>query len=251
MTRRLLWLLYWLAAPLPAAEALKVEVLQSLPHDIRAFTQGLEWHEGLLYQSTGLYGQSSIRVLNAGNGKLKQQRLLSGSLFGEGITRVGNRLIQLTWKEGRALVWRLPELAMESGFTYEGEGWGLCYDGRHLWMSDGSASLQQRRLSDFGLQQRLPVTLNGKLQYQLNALACVGEHIYANVWKQSHILRIHKASGRVDGVIDATALLPLSGRIKDADAVLNGIAHDPQTGDFYLTGKWWSRLFRVRFVPAD
>ncbi|WMC10174.1 glutaminyl-peptide cyclotransferase [Oceanimonas pelagia] len=234
-----------------AVERLTVRVLETLPHDINAFTQGLEWHQGRLYVSTGLYGQSSLRRLNGRNGELELQMALADSLFGEGLARVGERLVQLTWREGLALVWRLPGLELEMAHSYEGEGWGLCFDGDHLWMSDGSASLQRRSPVDFSLQQRLEVRLDGRSQPRLNALACAGEHIYANVWKQARILRIHKASGEVDGVIDASPLLPLSDRVAHREAVLNGIAHNPETGEFYLTGKWWPRLFRVRFVQAS
>ncbi|OYD24554.1 glutaminyl-peptide cyclotransferase [Oceanimonas baumannii] len=249
----MLWglLLLLLAAQVRAVEQLAVEVMETLPHDVNAFTQGLEWHDGRLYESTGLYGQSGLRQLKAYNGEAERHLPLSATLFGEGLARVDNQLVQLTWKEGRALVWRLPGLKMETGFTYQGEGWGLCYDGRQLWMSDGSAHLQQRSKTDFVLQQRLTVRLHGQPQHRLNALACVGEHIYANVWKETYILRIQKDSGRVDAVIDASSLLPLSGRKRHPEAVLNGIAYRPDTGEFYLTGKWWSRLFKVRFVQVS
>ncbi|MDP5293174.1 glutaminyl-peptide cyclotransferase [Oceanimonas sp. CHS3-5] len=246
-----LWALLTLSAPVMAVERLTVRVLDSLPHDINAFTQGLEWHEDRLYVSTGLYGQSSLRRLDPRNGEADRQTLLADSLFGEGLARVDERLVQLTWREGLALVWRLPELELETAFSYEGEGWGLCFDGDSLWMSDGSATLQRRSPVDFTLQQRLEVRLHGRPQSRLNDLACVGDYIYANVWKETHILRIHKASGEVDGVIDASSLLSSSGRVQHREAVLNGIAHNPHTGEFYLTGKWWPRLFRVRFVQAS
>ncbi|AEY00567.1 glutamine cyclotransferase [Oceanimonas sp. GK1] len=246
-----LWGMLWLSAPVAAVERLTVQVLEVLPHDINAFTQGLTWHDGQLFESTGLYGQSSLRRLSTRNGEADRQTRLSDSLFGEGVARVGEQLVQLTWREGLALVWRLPELELETAFSYEGEGWGLCFDGDSLWMSDGSATLQRRHPADFALQQRLTVRLQGRPQSRINDLACAGEYIYANVWKKAHILRIHKASGEVDGVIDAAPLLPLSGRVAHREAVLNGIAHNPDTGEFYLTGKWWPRLFRVRFVQAS
>ncbi|WP_232821178.1 glutaminyl-peptide cyclotransferase [Oceanimonas marisflavi] len=245
-----LWGLLWLSAQALAVERMTVQVLEALPHDINAFTQGLEWHDGRLFESTGLYGQSSLRRLGHDTAAPERMITLSDSLFGEGLARVGKRLVQLTWREGVALVWRLPELQLSRAFSYQGEGWGLCFDGDSLWMSDGSTALQQRSPKDFALQQRLEVHLGGYPQGRLNDLACVGEHIYANVWKEAHILRINKHSGEVDGVIDASPLLPLSGRVRHREAVLNGIAHNENTGEFYLTGKWWPRLFRVRFVQA-
>lgn len=243
----------WLALCVPAiaVEQLRVEVLETLPHDSAAFTQGLVWHEGWLYESTGRYGQSSLRRLNVRTGEAERQLSLSADLFGEGLARVEDKLVQLTWREGRALVWRLPELELETAFTYQGEGWGLCFDGESLWMSDGSATLQRRSPTDFALQQRLTVRLHQQPQYLLNDLACVEEYIYANVWKATYLLRINKHTGEVDGVIDGAPLLSLSGRTTHPEAVLNGIAHNPHTGEFYLTGKWWPRLFRVRFVQAS
>ncbi|OXY81212.1 glutaminyl-peptide cyclotransferase [Oceanimonas doudoroffii] len=252
MSRHGWWLgmLLWLSLPAVAVERLTVRVLETLPHDINAFTQGLEWHDGRLFESTGLYGQSSLRWLEGDSGEPGRRIMLADSLFGEGLARVEDRLVQLTWREGLALVWQLPELRLLKAFSYQGEGWGLCFDGDSLWMSDGSATLQRRDPADFTLQRRLNVRLGGVPQGRLNDLACVGRHIYANVWKQARILRIRKDSGEVDAVIDASALLPLSQRVSHHEAVLNGIAHDQRSGDFYLTGKWWPRLFRVRFVQA-
>lgn len=232
------------------AERLEVEVLAVLPKAADAFTQGLLWHRGQLYESTGRYGRSELRQLDPDSGEVLRRIGLASHLFGEGLALVGDRLIQLTWREGQALVWRRDDFAPAGHFSYEGEGWGLCHDGEALWMSDGSASLQRRDAGDFTLLERLAVTLDGEPQYRLNELACVGEHVYANVWHDHHILRIHKASGRVDAVIDASALLPLSERPADREAVLNGIARDPGQDVFYLTGKLWPRLFKVRFVQS-
>ncbi|MDX1269728.1 MAG: glutaminyl-peptide cyclotransferase, partial [Oceanisphaera sp.] len=214
------------------------------------FTQGLLLHDGYLYESTGLYGRSSLRKVNPESGEVVQRLALDSAYFGEGLERVGNRLIQLTWKEGLALVYELDTLTLVQAHQYGGEGWGLCFDGESLWMSDGSGTLYRRNPADFSLLDQIAVTQEGLPLYQLNELACVGDYIYANVWKEPRIVRIDKRSGRVDADIDATPLLALSGCPADPEAVLNGIAHDPKGDEFYLTGKHWPSMFRVRFVPA-
>jgi glutaminyl-peptide cyclotransferase len=227
-----------------------LEVVATLPHEPDAFTQGLLLHEDYLYESTGLYGRSSLRKVNPKTGEVVQRLALDPAYFGEGLERVGNRLIQLTWKEGLALVYDLNSLSLVQAHQYGGEGWGLCFDGEALWMSDGSATLYRRDPVNFSLQDSVTVMRADWPQSRLNDLACVGGYIYANVWKEHRIVRIDTRSGRVDADIDATPLLALSGRPMDPEAVLNGIAHDPMRDEFYLTGKFWPRMFRVRFVPA-
>ncbi|MBR9857476.1 MAG: glutaminyl-peptide cyclotransferase [Gammaproteobacteria bacterium] len=231
-------------------ERLGIEVMETLPHDPAAFTQGLLLHDGYLYESTGLYGRSSLRKVDPESGEVVQRLALDPGYFGEGLERVGNRLIQLTWKEGLALVYDLDTLTLVQAHQYGGEGWGLCFDGESLWMSDGSATLYRRDPVDFSPQSSVTVMQQDWPQDRLNDLACVGDYIYANIWKEHRIVRIDKRSGRVDADIDATPLLALSGRPADPEAVLNGIAHDLQNDEFYLTGKHWPRMFRVRFVPV-
>ncbi len=246
--------IWWCWLPVQAEESAverwDLEVVATLPHEPGAFTQGLLLHEGYLYESTGLYGRSSLRKVNPQTGEVVQRLALDPAYFGEGLERVGNRLIQLTWKEGLALVYDLDTLSLVQAHQYGGEGWGLCFDGEALWMSDGSATLYRRDPVDFSLQARMTVIREGWPQDRLNDLVCVGDYIYANVWKEHRIVRIDKRSGRVDADIDATPLLALSGRPADAEAVLNGIAHDPERDEFYLTGKLWPSMFRVRFVPV-
>lgn len=231
-------------------ERLGIEVMETLPHDPAAFTQGLLLHDGYLYESTGLYGRSSLRKVDPESGEVVQRLALDSAYFGEGLERVGNRLIQLTWKEGLALVYDLDTLTLVQAHQYGGEGWGLCFDGESLWMSDGSATLYRRDPVDFSPQSSVTVMQQDWPQDRLNDLACVGDYIYANIWKEHRIVRIDKLSGRVDADIDATPLLALSGRPADPEAVLNGIAHDPKGDEFYLTGKHWPSMFRVRFVPV-
>lgn len=245
-----LCLLCWGAArAMPPVERLAVEVLAVLPHDPGAFTQGLLHHQGYLYESTGLYGDSSLREVDPASGEVLRQLPLDPAFFGEGLALVEDRLIQLTWREGLALIWRLDDFRLVGAHQYAGEGWGLCFDGEALWMSDGSATLYRRDAHDFSLLAAVEVSLHGRPMMKLNELACVGGHVYANVWRRDRIVRIDTSTGRIDAEIDASALNPLSERPGGREAVLNGIAHDPERDEFYLTGKFWPTMFRVRFVP--
>ncbi|WP_417617783.1 glutaminyl-peptide cyclotransferase [Oceanisphaera sp.] len=228
-----------------AVEQLTVKVIERFPHDTQAFTQGLVWHQGIIYESTGLYGDSSLRKVNPQTGEVLARLELDPAYFGEGLARVGQRLIQLTWREGLALVYGLDDLRLQQAFHYGGEGWGLCFDGEDLWMSDGSSRLYRRSTKDFSLLEQVAVSLNGQPQPKLNDLACVGEHIYANIWKEPRLVRINKSSGRIEAGIDARALVAENGRNRDPEAVLNGIAYDEQAEVFYLTGKRWPTLFKV------
>lgn len=230
-----------------SVEQLTVEVIERLPHDTRAFTQGLVWHQDMLYESTGLYGDSSLRKVNPLTGEVLAKLALDPAYFGEGLALVGQQLIQLTWREGLALVYNRDDLSLQQAFQYGGEGWGLCFDGHELWMSDGSSRLYRRSPHDFALQGQLVVTLNGQPQPKLNDLACVGGHIYANIWKEPRLVRINKISGRIEAEIDASALVAESGKGRDPEAVLNGIAYDEQAEVFYLTGKHWPTLFKVKW----
>ncbi|MGO1617784.1 MAG: glutaminyl-peptide cyclotransferase [Oceanisphaera sp.] len=226
-------------------EPLTVKVIERLPHDTAAFTQGLQWYQGVLYESTGLYGASSIRKVEPQTGEVLAHHYLDDAYFGEGLARVGNKLIQLTWRQGLAFVYDLDSLALMQTFDYPGEGWGLCFDGKYLWMSDGSSTLYQRDPDDFSLITQLNVTLNNQPVTRLNELACVGEDIYANVWKSSRLVRINKATGRINAEIDASALVKESGR-RHPESVLNGITYDEQEQVFYLTGKRWPKIFKVQ-----
>lgn len=230
---------------------LSIKILATLPHDNRAFTQGLVFDGGYLYESTGLYGRSSLRKIAADNGETVAQYQLDRRFFGEGLAKVGQQLIQLTWQEGRALVFNISDFTVQQIFHYQGEGWGLCFDDEQLWMSDGSSQLQIRYAHDFSLQDHLKVTLNGQPLEQLNELACVGAHIYANLWHDHRIVRINKRTGRVDAEIDASAVIAASGRGSDPEAVLNGITYDAHEQVFYITGKLWPKIFKVRWQQNE
>lgn len=231
----------------PPVERLRVEVVRVLPHDATAFTQGLVWNGRTLYESTGLLGRSSLREVELETGRVLRRVALPPDVFGEGLAQVGERLVQLSWRNGLALVWDAATFERRGEHRYAGEGWGLCYDGRRLVMSDGSSTLTFREAATFAETSRIHVTLDGAPLASLNELECVRGDIYANVWQTDDIVRIEAASGRVTARIDARGLLAPDERT-DAD-VLNGIAYRPEAGTFLVTGKLWPKLFEVRFVP--
>lgn len=241
------------------------EVLNTYPHDPAAFTQGLLYFAGKLYESTGLRGQSSLREVAITTGEVlrilpitRPASELSGAnplpdYFAEGLERINESLIQLTWTEGEAFVYDLATFERIDTYEYAGEGWGLCYDGRYLFMSDSSNYLTLRDATTFDLIVRFLVTIEGQpLQRQLlNELECVGDYIYANLWQTDFIVQIDKFSGNIVGVIDASQLLTAEERSAlSSGQVLNGIAYNPTSDTFYITGKQWPKLFEVRFVPA-
>lgn len=228
----------------PVAE-LTYELVRTLPHDTGAYTQGLLIHDGIFFESTGRYGRSEVRQVEIATGEVLRSRALANNHFGEGLARVGERLIQLTWKAGLAFVHDAVTLDSLGTFEYQGEGWGLCHDGVSLYMSNGSDTLQRRDPDTFGLLGRIEVTRTDSPVYNLNELECVGDHVYANIYRSSEIVRIDKVTGVVTGVLDAEALARASGRPANPAAVLNGIAYDRRTGTFYVTGKLWPTMFQI------
>jgi glutaminyl-peptide cyclotransferase len=227
-------------------EDMVARVLKVYPHDARAFTQGLVYFDGQLYESTGLLGRSSIRRVVPDSGIVEAEVSLDPPIFGEGLARVGDELVQLTWKNGVALVWKLSNLERLREHTYEGEGWGLCLDGKRLVMSDGSDRLVFRDPSTFAEQGSVRVVRAGQPVRQLNELECVDGLVYANIWGSDYIARIDPTSGEVTGWIDASGLLDAGERA--GTDVLNGIAYVPERGTFLITGKLWPNLFEVKFV---
>ena len=236
----------------------EVSILRALPHDPQAFTQGLALRGGLFYESTGLYGRSTVRIVDPGTGEVIISQPLEDGYFGEGLEVVGDRVVQLTWLEGTAFVWDAETLAPLGRYTYEGEGWGLCAFEDRFVMSDGSSSLTVRDLETFEvIGGEIPVRLAaGEPVERLNELECVGDPVYgdlvyANIWLTDRIAVIDAAGGLVVGMVDASALLgelpPDS--LADPDNVLNGIAYDPDRGVFYLGGKRWPRIFEVSLEP--
>ena len=222
------------------------EVVATSPHDPAAFTQGLVVRGDTVYESTGLYGQSTVRIVDRDAGEVRLLASLDATLFGEGLELVDDRLIQITWREGTSIVWDAATLEERGRFAYEGEGWGLCHDGVRLVMSDGTATLTFRDPESFAATGAVTVTLGGDPVTMLNELECVAGLVFANVWQTTDIVVIEPDSGVVTAVIDAAAL----DTIDDASgaAVLNGIAYDAAGDVFLVTGKLWPTMYEVRFV---
>jgi glutaminyl-peptide cyclotransferase len=233
------------AAALPTGE-LTVRVLARYPHDRGAYTQGLLWHEGALYESTGLYGESSLRQVDLETGEVLRRVDLPPDLFAEGLTRLGSQLVQLTWQERRALIWDLATFAPAGQHTFAEDGWGLCLLGSSFVMTDGSDRLIFRNTKTFAVEREVRVKRNGKPLAQLNELECVGGDLYANVYQTDTIVRVDPKTGNVTATIDASGLL--QGDERWGAEVLNGIAYRPETDTFLLTGKRWPKVFEVKFV---
>lgn len=233
----------------PALRRLRPEIIATYSHDPTAFTQGLLLHGGFLFESTGNYGRSTLRKVEVESGKVLSRVELPANLFGEGLALAGDKLVQLTWREGVALVYDLSRFEKVGQINYTGEGWGLCFDGQWLVMSDGSDQLFFRDPATLAIWRRLPVRMEGRPVMRLNELECVGESIYANVWGDTYIVEVDKGTGAVRSRVDASQLLtPEERQSVGPDGVLNGIAYDGENGTFLITGKNWPKIFRVRFA---
>lgn len=230
----------------PLPETLHVVVLDTLFHDTTAFTQGFEIHEGILWESTGLYGSSTLRKLDLSTGELLEEWPLPVTLFGEGITIIGDQIFQLTWRSGLVLSWNLEDPEPVVTGTIETQGWGICaIDRNTVVTSDGSSILRFRNVSDFNSIRSINVTLDDDPQIYLNELEYADGWIYVNQWNADRILRIDPASGYVNALINASDLLSPDERVSAGP--LNGIAWDAERQAFLLTGKCWPRIFAVRF----
>lgn len=222
-------------------------IIHTYPHDPKAFTQGLIYLDGYLYESTGLQGQSSLRKVELQTGKVLQRYDLAPDIFGEGLTNWKNTLIQLTWKKQTGFVYDRTTFHLLRTFQYSGEGWGLTQDGAHLIMSDGSSSLRFWNPQNFQEVKRIVVTDGGVEVHDLNEMEYVHGQIYANVWQTGLIAIISPQSGHVTGWIDLSGLRPASTQ-GDSDAVLNGIAFDAARNRLFVTGKLWPKLFEIRLI---
>ena len=228
------------------ARSLRVEVLRELSHERDAYTQGLIWWNDQLFESTGRNGESTLRRLDPQTGRVEQRIDIPAQYFGEGLALVDQRLIMLTWRAQRAFVYERDSFELQNSYRYQGEGWGLCYDGVRLIMSDGSDRLTFRDPITFDPIGEQRVSLRGQPLWRLNELECVGGAVYANVWEEDFLVRIDPGTGQVTEYIDASGLL--RGNDLIGAEVLNGIAYDPNAKTFYITGKWWPKMFEVRFV---
>ncbi len=244
-------------APNPIYDPVTVyvpEVISVRPHDTSAYTEGILWYDGSIYESTGSYqSQSTLREVDPETGEVLRQIDVPEENYGEGLALVGDRLVQLTYHEGIAYVYDVETFEQVSTFSYSGQGWGLCYDGRYLYMTDGSPFLQIRDPQTFDLIFSGLVTLQGRVVENLNELECVGDYIYANVWHTDYILKIDKTNGVAVGVVDTSGLISEEERatFTSSEAVLNGIAYNPETDTFLITGKFWPKMYEVKFVPQD
>jgi glutaminyl-peptide cyclotransferase len=243
------------AAPPPAAAPGEppvwgYSVVKEYPHDPDAFTQGLFWSEGGLFESTGLVGRSTVRKVRLEDGKVLQNVPIPAGLFGEGIAAWGDEIVSVTWQTGIGFRWDRKTLQRKSSFRYAGEGWGLTGDGRSIILSDGTATLRYLDPATMTERSRLTVTAAGRPVPNLNELEYVKGEILANVWMTSRIARIDPATGEVKGWIE---LAPLARQFQsaDPDRVLNGIAYDAAKDRLFVTGKNWPKLFEIKLVaPA-
>jgi glutamine cyclotransferase len=203
------------------------------------------WHDGGFFESTGLLGESTLRRVEWPTGRVLQRVDLPPEVFGEGLARVGDRLVQLTWRSGRGFVYDLATLRLIREFRYEGEGWGLAYDGASLILSDGTNVLTYLDPERFAPTRKLAVTWNGRPVHRLNELEFIEGAVWANVWYTDFIVQIDPESGRVTSFLDLTGLRGREAR-REPDAVLNGIAYDPATRRLFVGGKLWPMIFEIR-----
>lgn len=226
------------------------EVVNVFPHDPKAFTQGLIFLNGFLYESTGLNGYSSIRKVRLLTGEVLQTRQLPAQFFAEGLTNWSEALVQLTWRSGLGFVYDLVSMRVEQTFSYAGEGWGLTQDGDRLILSDGTSSVRFLDPSTFRETGRLAVTDSGRPVNHLNELEMVNGRLFANVWKKNYIVMIDLVDGTVIGKVDLTGILMRHTAGKTTD-VLNGIAYDAGQDRLFVTGKLWPVLFEIRIIPRN
>ncbi len=223
----------------------RLQVVHVYPHDPTSFTQGLEYHAGVLYEGTGLEGHSRLRVENLATGKVIRQIAINPGFFGEGISVLGGRVYQLTWLGGRGFIYDAATLRRLREFNYPGQGWGLTNDGKHLYMSDGTAGIRVWDPVSLRELRRIEVHDGERQIDMLNELEWVRGEIWANVWMTDRIARISPDDGRVLGWIDAAGLWK-AGERTSPDAVLNGIAYDSKHDRLFVTGKLWPKIFEVR-----
>lgn len=234
----------------PAASANGYEIVGVYPHDAAAYTQGLFWHDGYLYEGTGRSGTSWLRKVDPQTGEVVQQAPLPPEYFGEGIALLGDRIFQLTWLSKGGFIYDAASFERVGEFRYDTEGWGMTTDGTHLIMSNGSRDLFFLSPTTQQVARTLPVHEDGTDIDGLNELEYIGGLVYANVWHSDIVVKIDPVSGAVVGRIDFSELLA-GERPRSSEAVLNGIAYNPDNGHLFLTGKLWPKLFEIRLTAGD
>ena len=237
-----------ICAPLAAQDGYEISgyrVVNTYPHDPNAFTQGLLFHNGFLYESTGRPKQSTLRRVDLESGDVIQVIELDDALFAEGLALAGEKLFQLTWESEQAFMYDLATFRRERVFGYSGEGWGLTFDGSQLIKSDGSNRLTFLDATDFRELREIQVRTPSGPIARLNELEYVNGEVWANVWHTDFIVRIDPETGSVVGAIDLAGLLPAELTPDDPEGVLNGIAFDSETGRLFVTGKLWPRIYEI------
>ena len=235
---------------LAAATEYGYNVVRSFPHDTDIYTQGLEYRDNYLFESGGQYGKSIILKRRLNNNRQKQYTALDGSIFAEGLTLIGDKVYQLSWKSQRGFIYDAQSLAALGEFSYRGEGWGLTNNGRQLIISDGSDQLQFIDPEDFTVSHRIKVSLAGKPVTRLNELEWIDGLIYANIWTSNLIVMIDPNSGKVVGYVNLEGLLPAQLTTARTD-VLNGIAYDHQHQRLLVTGKYWPKLYHIELIDKS
>ena len=223
-------------------------IVHAYPHDRDAFTQGLQYLDGVLYEGTGLVGRSSIRRVALDTGRVEQKRNVPAPYFGEGITVWKNDLIELTWQSHVAFVYDRATFAPKKQFSYPGEGWGLTHDGANLIMSDGTDELRVLDPVTFAEKRRIKVTAAGAPLRNLNEIEVVKGEIFANVWQTDYLARISPATGKVSAYVDLRGLL--SPEERAGTDVLNGVAYDAEHDRLFITGKLWPKLFEIKVIES-
>ena len=236
------------------------EVVSTHPHDRNAFTQGLVFYNGFLYESTGQYEESTLRKVDIASAKIVEKTDLGDDFFGEGLAIIGDKIYQLTWREGTAFVYNLSDFKPVKEFRYSGEGWGLAYDGTNLILSDGTHVIRFVNPATFQTVRTIVVNREDGLPLmQINELEFVKGEIWANIWhsekpsvlgRSNHIARIDPANGKLLGYIDLSGISP-DDQARDTENTLNGIAYDPATDRIWVTGKNWSKLFEIKVKPKQ
>lgn len=249
LSRAFLLFILALASCASARSVDTYRIVHTYPHDPQAYTQGLLFQDGHLYESTGLNGRSSLRMVDLKTGRVLQSSQLPAKYFAEGLALWRSTLVQLTWQSHIAFVYDRFSFRQLRTFTYKGEGWGLTQDGKNFILSDGSAKLSFLDPKTFREIRSIVVNDHGTPVDQLNELEYVRGQIYANVWHTDRIARISPSTGKVLGWIDLSGLLP-AGQVTDPEAVLNGIAYDPADDRLFVTGKLWPSLFEIKIVPS-
>ena len=242
-----IFLLFLCPTKLVAISMSSALVIEKFPHDKDAFTQGLEYHDGVLYEGTGLWGSSELRKVELETGRVIQTKVLAPKYFGEGITILQDKVFQLTWKSGKGFVYDLDTFDLIRDFSIPGEGWGLTNNGKNLILSNGSDQILFLDIESLQFIKSINVKKEGKPQYFLNELEYVENEIWANVWKTDQILRINPSNGEVIGILD----LSIISEKQSEDDVANGIAWDAQSNRIFVTGKFWNYIYQIEQITIS